>query len=308
MSKPTVLITGCSDHGIGSALALTFHAQGYHVFASARDTSKMKSLRGLEHVTLLTLDVRDAAQIKGAVESVRAYLNERDPDAATDTGAAAVGPGTRKLTYLINNAGRNHFMPILDEHLDQAREVFETNVWGAVAVTKAFMPLMIDHQKERRGGGGAVVFTTSIAGYLNVPYMGTYAASKRSLELIAETLRLELQPFNIRVLSIVTGAVKTLGQTYFGDFKLPEDSLYKAIEGTVAARARGEDGHARMGLMSYAEEVVSAIVGGKSGKVWCGENAEATRLAGTNPNVPDGVMDQGVVQGTGLDVLGGKLE
>ncbi|KAH8429836.1 uncharacterized protein LDX57_007507 [Aspergillus melleus] len=60
--------------------------------------------------------------------------------------------------------------------------------------------------------------------------------------------------------------------------------------------------------MSYAEEVVSAIVGGKSGMVWCGENAEATRFVVTNPNVPDGVMDQGVVQGTGLDVLAGKLE
>ncbi|KAI9044721.1 putative hydroxybutyrate dehydrogenase [Aspergillus affinis] len=307
MPQPTVLITGCSDHGIGSALALTFHSKGYQVFATARDTSKMTNLWGLEHVTLLTLDVRDTSQIKRAVESVRAYLT--DPATTTDTGpGTGEGVETRKLTYLINNAGRNHFMPILDEDLDQARELFETNVWGAVAVTKAFMPLMIDAKRPGGGEAGAVVFTTSIAGYLNVPYMGTYAASKRSLELIAETLRLELQPFNIRVLSIVTGAVQTLGQTYFGDFKLPENSLYKAIEGTVAARARGEDGRGRGDLMVYAEEVVSAIVAGQTGKVWCGENAEKTRFAVTNVNVPEGVMDQGVVQGTGLDALAGKLE
>ncbi|PLB50770.1 putative hydroxybutyrate dehydrogenase [Aspergillus steynii IBT 23096] len=282
--QPTVLITGCSDHGIGSALAHVFHARGYHVFATARNPSKMKTLANLNNVTLLTLDVRDSTQIARAVDAVRAQ-----------TGGS--------LTYLINNAGRNHFMPVLDEDLDAGRELFETNVWGQVAVTKGFVPLLLNS-----GGDGAVVFTTSISGYLNVPYMGTYAASKRSLELIAETLRLELAPFGVRVLSIVTGAVQTMGQTYFGDFKLPDNSLYKSIEGTIAARARGEDGRGRGDLMAYAEEVVSAIESGAEGRVWCGENAESTRLATTNPAVPAEVMDRGVAQGTGLDVLSGQLK
>ncbi|QKX56023.1 uncharacterized protein TRUGW13939_03123 [Talaromyces rugulosus] len=146
-------------------------------------------------------------------------------------------------------------MPILDQDLDAARELYETNVLGPVAVTQAFAPLLIQAQ-------GMLVFITSIAGYLHVPYMGTYAGTKSSLELIAETLRLELGPFNVKVLSIVTGAVKTMGQTYFGDFKLPDDSLYKSIEDIIAARARGEDGRPRMALAEYSNEVVTQIIQG----------------------------------------------
>jgi NAD(P)-dependent dehydrogenase (short-subunit alcohol dehydrogenase family) len=86
-----------------------------------------------------------------------------------DQIAAAVKAVSEKtggtLDYLINNAGRNHFMPILDEDLNKTRAVFETNVWGPVAITQAFAPLLIKAK-------GQIVFTTSISGYVNVPWMG----------------------------------------------------------------------------------------------------------------------------------------
>ncbi|PWY71671.1 putative hydroxybutyrate dehydrogenase [Aspergillus heteromorphus CBS 117.55] len=275
MAQPqqTVLITGCSDDGIGYGLALAFQQRGYHVFATARNTDKMSKLKDLPSVTLLALDVTEKSQIGAAVDAVRSH-----------TG------GT--LDYLINNAARNHFMPILDEDLDRTRALYETNVWGPVAVTQAFAPLLIPAK-------GTLVFITSISGYLNVPYMGTYAASKRSIEIIAETLRLELAPFGVGVLSVVTGAVKTMGQTYFGDFRLPENSLYKSIEEIVAAMARGEDGVERMELMTYSNEVVSRIIQGATGKVWYGCHAESTRH-GTS-HLPTSVLDAGAVKGTGLD-------
>ena len=94
-SKKTVLITGCSDGGIGSGIALTFHQRGYHVFATARDTSNMFALKDLPRMTLLILDVEDPTHIVNAVKTVE-----------STTG------GT--LDILINNAGRNHFMPVLD--------------------------------------------------------------------------------------------------------------------------------------------------------------------------------------------------
>jgi NAD(P)-dependent dehydrogenase (short-subunit alcohol dehydrogenase family) len=103
--------------------------------------------------------------------------------------------------------------------------------------------------------------------------VGVYSASKRSLEIIAETLRLEMAPFNVKVLSIVTGAVRTNGQTYFDDLRLPEDSLYKSIEDTVVARARGEDGATRTTAEEYAAQVVRAITAGRQGKFWCGSMA-----------------------------------
>lgn len=148
MSPKSVLITGCSDGGIGSALALAFQQQGgFHVFATARNPAKMAALKDLENVTLLTLDVTDSAQIKEAVDAVR-----------TATG------GT--LDYLINNAAIAHFRPILDENIEETKRLFDTNVWSPLAVTQAFSPLIIKAK-------GDFVFITSIAGYGNTPWMGT---------------------------------------------------------------------------------------------------------------------------------------
>ncbi|KAG8161118.1 hypothetical protein KVR01_009382 [Diaporthe batatas] len=276
-SKKTVLITGCSDGGIGSALALVLQQRGLHVFATARDPSKMSELQDLPNITILTLDVTKHDDIKAAVELV-----------TKQTG------GT--LNYLINNAGRNHFMPILDEDLDRVRNLFEVNLYGPLAITQAFAPLLIKSK-------GMVVYITSISGYINVPFMGAYAASKRSLELVAETLRLELAPFGVGVLEVVTGAVKTNGQTYFGDFKLPEMSLYKPIEGVVASRAQGNEQLSRMERTEYATAVVDQMISRTAGRFWYGNNAETTRLSTTATTVPQSAMDAGMSYGCGLDAL-----
>lgn len=66
---------------------------------------------------------------------------------------------------------------------------------------------------------------------------GVYAASKMSQEILSETLRLEMAPFGVTVLAVTTGAVKTNGQTYSKDWKLPADSIYKPIEDMIAARS-----------------------------------------------------------------------
>ena len=117
MSPKTVLITGCSDDGIGSALAQTFHSRGYHVFATARDLDKMTWLQGLDNVTPIVLDVTKSTDIKNAADFVT---------------KATSG----KLDYLVNNAARNHFMPVLDVHIDAVRELFETNYIAPLAITK----------------------------------------------------------------------------------------------------------------------------------------------------------------------------
>ncbi|KAJ6021162.1 hypothetical protein N7540_006666 [Penicillium herquei] len=233
MVPKTGLITGCSDDGIGYGLALTFQKQGYHVFATARDLNKITKLNGLPNVTLLTLDVTEPIQIQAAVVAVEAQ-----------TGGS--------LDVLVNNSGRNHFMPYLDDDVDQLKALYDINVWGPLRVTKAFSHLLIKAQ-------GLIAFITSISGYLNVPFMGSYAGSKRATELMADTLRLELIPFHVKVLCIITGAVATQGQTYFGDFKLPETSPYKPIEGKIAFLAQGQDGTERMPLLDYSSQVVAQI-------------------------------------------------
>jgi 1-acylglycerone phosphate reductase len=133
--------------------------------------------------------------------------------------------------------------------------------------------------------------------------LGTYAASKRSLEIMAETLRLELAPFDVKVLSLVTGAVRSNGQTYFDEFTLPKDSLYKSIESTIKSRAQGQDQIPRMETLEYATKVTEHIVKGNSGKFWYGSHADMV-FGATKPPVPQEMMDAGSIPGTGLDTLG----
>ena len=116
-------------------------------------------------------------------------------------------------------------------------------------------------------------------------------------------MRLELAPFDVKVVSLVTGAVKSNGQTHFDEFALPEDSVYKSIESTIKSRAQGQDGLPRMDTMEYATNVTKFIVEGNGGKFWFGAHADMVYGA-TKPPVPQEMMDAGAIQETGLDVLG----
>lgn len=106
MSAPkSVLITGCSDGGIGSSLARVFQANGLHVFATTRDVTKMSSLDNIPNITQLPLDITSSASITAAIEAVK-----------SQTG------GT--LDYLVNNAALNYFKPFLDIDHDEAKMMF----------------------------------------------------------------------------------------------------------------------------------------------------------------------------------------
>ncbi|KAF1993271.1 NAD(P)-binding protein [Amniculicola lignicola CBS 123094] len=275
MAPKTVLITGCSDNGIGSAIGKTFHKRGYHVFATARVPAKMTWIEGLDNITVLSLDITKSVDIKAAVDAV-----------AKATGG--------NLDHLINNAARNHFMPVLDVQIDAVRDLFETNYFGTLAVTQAFAPLLVKAK-------GQATFITSISGHVNTPWMCLYASSKRAIEILADTLRLELAPFGVSVLNVLTGGVKSSGQTYFKDFKLPEGSLYTNIEEIIYSRANGGDGMPRMDTMEYATAVVDEIETGKSGRFWYGTYAEEVKQGTTAVAVPLEAMDSQMIQGTGLD-------
>lgn len=86
-------------------------------------------------------------------------------------------------------------------------------------------------------------------------------------------MRLELAPFGVKVLSIVSGALKTMGQSHFDDWKLPENSLYAPAEATIRDKARGQEGAPRMAAEDYAKRVMSEIIKGRTGKFWYGASA-----------------------------------
>ena len=88
------------------------------------------------------------------------------------------------------------------------------------------------------------------------------------MELATDTLRLELEPFGVEVLCVVTGAVQTNDQPYFENWKLPEDSLYKPIKQTILSHCQGQDSYKRMPLQGYLSNVVDQICRRATGKYW----------------------------------------
>ncbi|KAK6600328.1 IBR finger domain protein (short-chain dehydrogenase) [Botrytis cinerea] len=137
MAQKTVLITGCSEGGIGDALAKAFHQQGLRVFATARNLAKVEHLKNLG-LDILPLDVTDSRSIKEAVDAV-----------ALKTGG--------KLDFLVNNSGAGYAMPLLDSEVSVAQKMFDINVFALVAVTQAFSPLLIFSK-------GTIINIGSIAG------------------------------------------------------------------------------------------------------------------------------------------------
>ncbi|KAI9370212.1 hypothetical protein BJX61DRAFT_101694 [Aspergillus egyptiacus] len=232
------LVTGCSAGGIGSALVEELLAQGLRVYATARSPAKMNHLAQLPNVTLVTLDVVDPASIAAAVETVRQDLSSNGD----------------YLDILVNNAGQSLVYPALDTSVDEAKRLFDVNLWGAISVAQAFMPLLRAAPK-----GSTLVNVCSISGFLYAPWMSIYNASKAALMSWSETLRLELQPFNIRVISLVTGSVATNVMSH-SDLALPENSLYQKALPEIQARGVGKDVSRKSAPADFACEVVRACL------------------------------------------------
>ncbi|KJR82157.1 short-chain dehydrogenase/reductase [Sporothrix schenckii 1099-18] len=204
VAQKSVLITGCSLGGIGDALAREFHKRGLQVFATARNTAKMTELEALG-ITTLEMDVTSPESIKAAVAHV-----------ATASGG--------RLDILVNNAGLNHVMPFADCDLADVKRVLDTNIFGVFAVTHALLP-------QLRAAGGVVANISSINTVLHPPYQTAYNASKAAINTLGDTLRVELAPLGVRVVTIITGSVAShLFDNADERCHLPEGSVYAPLK------------------------------------------------------------------------------
>ncbi|ROV87981.1 hypothetical protein VPNG_10339 [Cytospora leucostoma] len=285
MPLKSVLVTGCSEGGIGAALALAVAKRGHHVFATARNTSKIPGeLSALSNVTVLQLDITSASSVAEA--------------------AKAVASSGRGLNVLINNAGAGYATPILDLDVEKAQRLYDTNVWGPVRMIQAFADLLIASR-------GAIVNISTVGAVINTPWISAYASSKAALVNLSETLRLELSPFGVSVLTVLVGIVDShfnANDTALNEtgFKLPPDSRYAAIEDIIAGWASGESKPKGITAEQLAELLVGDLVGdGKSGLVWKGPNASAIRFA--TKWFPDSLMNHLMSQNQGLHELSEKV-
>ncbi|PVH69074.1 1-acylglycerone phosphate reductase [Cadophora sp. DSE1049] len=241
MSRKLVLVTGCSDGGLGSALAIAFQKAGCRVFATARNPAKMSEMKA-SGIEILVLDVTSLDSIKSCADEVRKLAD-----------------GT--LDVLVNNAGRGYSMPICDVKLEEMRRLFETNLYPIVTVTQGFLPLLL-----KAKGGGLIVNNTSVCSVLGVPMEGIYNASKGAVALLSETMRIEMATFNIKVVDMKTGAVESRideNQILGPDSLVPESSLFSAGRDALNAAFSGDalkDGDERMPRHQWAKTVVSRLL------------------------------------------------
>ncbi|KAJ7247049.1 hypothetical protein C8J57DRAFT_1674604 [Mycena rebaudengoi] len=283
--RKTILITGCSAGGVGAALAkaLACRDPSHHVFATARTTAKIPAaLAALHNVTVLPLDVASSASVRACAQEVARILE-------------AELPGAAGLDMLVNNAGVGLTMPLLDTDVDEAARLHDINLWGTLRTVQAFADLII-------AARGKVVNVSSVGSVTNMAWNGAYSASKAGLHRVSETLRLELAPFGVSVLTVMLGGVATVFIANEAPRPLPPGSRYVSIGDAILLWAREKGGLA--GMMPperLAEELVPDILAsGKSGTVWRGSNAGLVRfVAGW---LPQAVMDRFMAVG-GLDRL-----
>lgn len=176
MSK-VVLITGASS-GIGAITAKFLADKGFKVYGTSRHPKGDR-----DGFDLIQLDVLDVSSIERAVDRI-----------VQKEG---------RLDVLINNAGMGITGPVEETPTDEMRRAFETNFFGAIEVMKAVLPQM-RIQKQ-----GLIINVTSIAGYMGLPFRGIYSTTKGALEILTETLSMEVKQFNVRVTNLAPGDFAT---------------------------------------------------------------------------------------------------
>src|SRR5881394_4374906 len=179
LKNKTTLVTGVSS-GIGREIAQLLAERGARVFGTVRNLKSASSIPGVE---LVSMDVTDDASVNAAIQTI----------------VQVAGP----VQLLVNNAGYSLMGALEETSVDEARQQFETNLFGVLRVTNAILPAM------RQQGFGRIVNISSVLSFLPAPYMGVYAASKHAVEGYTETLDHEIRRFGVRALLVEPAYTKT---------------------------------------------------------------------------------------------------
>lgn len=196
---------------MGQALGEVLQQKGYTVYGTSRRGSRPENT-----FPMVSLDVTDEESIHRAVR----YIIDREG----------------RIDVLINNAGVGMGAPLEKADLSEARRLFDTNFFGALAIIQAVLPRM---REARRG---QIVNISSIGGSVGLPYRGIYCASKAALEMLSESLRMEVRPFNIEVTSIQAGDMATpIKRNWVGHYDGLDEAYGASFKRVVEAAGRDVD-------------------------------------------------------------------
>jgi len=182
MAQKVWMVTGAS-RGIGAEIAKAALAAGDNVIATARKVKGLKHLGGGDNVFAVKMDVTNEEKVKPAVDEALEHFG--------------------RIDVLVNNAGFGLLGAIEEASADEVKDIYKTNVFGLLNVTRAVLPAM---RKQR---SGHVVNISSVAGYSSAPGWGIYCSTKFAVEGISEALHGELAPLGIHVTVVEPGYFRT---------------------------------------------------------------------------------------------------
>lgn len=193
-------------------------------------------------------------------------------------------------------------MPLSDADLNTSRQIFDLNVFGQLAVTQAFLPLILKSK-------GVIVNQTGIASVLKSPLQGIYSASKAAAAMLNDTLRIELEPFGVKVIDLKTGLIESnFLRNQARHAHLPGDSIYNIAQDEVEEKLLGRDYAVdAMNRDEYAKEVVAELLSDNpSARIWKG--AKATEAWAASTFAPFIVADRALACVGALDVVAERVK
>jgi NAD(P)-dependent dehydrogenase (short-subunit alcohol dehydrogenase family) len=182
MAQKVWMVTGAS-RGIGAEIAKVALAAGDKVIATARKVKGLKHLGGGDNVLAVKMDVTNEEKVKAAVDEALEHFG--------------------RIDVLVNNAGFGLLGAIEEASADEVKDIYKTNVFGLLNVTRAVLPAM---RKQR---SGHVINISSVAGYQAAAGWGIYCSTKFAVEGISEALHAELAPLGIHVTAVEPGYFRT---------------------------------------------------------------------------------------------------
>jgi NAD(P)-dependent dehydrogenase (short-subunit alcohol dehydrogenase family) len=259
--SPVVLVTGVSS-GIGRAVADAFAAKGFEVFGTSRNPRNTEPIAGVE---LIQLDVTDDESVAAAVSTVVQRAG--------------------RIDILVNNAGAGVFGAAEESSTAQAQQLFDTNFFGLVRLTREVLPYL------RAQRSGRIINIGSVLGFLPSPYGSLYAASKHAVEGYSESLDHETREFGVRVSVVEPGYTNTSFEANATDADSPIDSyapVREHVKQVIAKAVRAGDDPAVV-----AQAVLKAATS-RTPKLRYPAGPLARRLALLKKFAPAGLLDNGV--------------
>ncbi|OBT85709.1 hypothetical protein VE02_05949 [Pseudogymnoascus sp. 03VT05] len=257
MPEKTVVVTGCSNGGLGAAMAKAYQARGFRVFATLRNRAKIGPLEEIEGIEILELDVTSEESIRQCAKAVEKL-----------TGGS--------LDILVNNAGISTIMPLLDTSVDDAKKMYDSNVWAVLLMTQAFAPMLIKSK-------GTICNISSVSSEFVFAWQGTYSSSKAAMTRISETLRLEMEPLGVQVVTVILGGVETTGNNPDNrkDLELPANSYYQKIAAIINRHKKALVHNKKHNVDVAANNVVNDVLSGRAGFVRRGQASSLSWLFNT---------------------------